>query len=360
MRILACITLLFGMQLASMSAYAAASADFQFANTGTDQGNLPYRYFVPSGYSATQSYPLILFLHGSGERGNNNTDQLNNSANGAMRLLDNGNLAVQPVFMVAPQCPANGDWSGATLTAALTAVDQIVAQYNIDPDRIYITGLSMGGYGTWRAVAQRPDFFAAAVPMSGGGSTSQVDSVSAIPFWFFHAQNDPTVNVNGSINLVNALRSAGARVIFTHYDTGGHGIWPKGYITPLLFDWLVSQQRGVRNENTPPSVHIAQPTEASIFFTPSQSAVLSGVAANGSDSIDQVQWDVLGGSSGNTTGGTAWNTGSIELAQGENLIRVTATGPSYYSGYGGDTTFNDLLRVMRSQDVIFADGLDKR
>lgn len=102
----------------------------------------------------------------------------------------------------------------------------------------------MGGMGTWSAVSQRPNLFAAAVPMSGNGTTSLAPSVSPIPFWFFHAANDNTVQVSGSDNLVRKLRLAGDPVIYTRYDTGGHGIWPKAYATPLLFDSLVSQERG--------------------------------------------------------------------------------------------------------------------
>ena len=136
--------------------------------------------------TAAQAYPLILFLHGAGERGGDNEAQLNNNANGAMRLLDDANLALQPVFMIAPQCPTDGWWSGGTLTSAIGLVDQLSATYNIDPDRIYITGLSMGGMGTWSAVTAQPDRFAAAIPMSGNGDTNpagrgQRDSFLVLP-----------------------------------------------------------------------------------------------------------------------------------------------------------------------------------
>ena len=152
--------------LAFTVAHGATRDEFLYGNAA-DGSNLPFRYFVPPGYDGGQVYPLILFLHGAGERGNDNEAQLNNNANGAMRLLDDGNLALQPVFMIAPQCPTDGWWSGATLTSAIGIVDQISATYNIDPDRVYVTGLSMGGMGTWSAVVAEPDRFAAAVPMCG-------------------------------------------------------------------------------------------------------------------------------------------------------------------------------------------------
>ena len=342
----------------SMPTPAATSADFQFAQTSAQNGALPYRYFEPPGYDPQQSYPLILFLHGAGERGNNNQDQLGNSANGAMHLLDNENLAVQPVFMVAPQCPSGSWWSGTTLRHALSAIDDIAAQYNIDPDRIYITGLSMGGMGTWSAVSQRPELFAAAVPMSGNGNTSFADSVRSIPFWFFHADGDPTVNVAGSDHLVAALRDAGARVIYTRYHVAQHGIWQKAYITPLLFDWLVSQRRGQRNEGTPPAVHITQPTDSLSLFTGAPSISLAGSVDNGGNTVDSVAWGVRGGAGGNATGTTSWSTAGITLAQGANLIRIVATGPSYYAPWDGNTTFNDSIRATRAEGMIYADSFD--
>lgn len=342
----------------SQSVMAASADDFQYGNTGSQHGDLPYRYFEPTGYNASQSYPLILFLHGAGERGNDNEKQLRNNANGAIYLLDDTNLAEQKVFMLAPQCPSGGDWSGNTLRAALSAVDQIAAQYNIDPNRIYVTGLSMGGFGTWRAVKERPGFFAAAVPMSGGGGSSGVSSVAHVPFWYFHAKNDGTVGVGGSDNQVAALRNAGARVIYTRYDSGGHGIWSHAYRTPMLFHWLLSQRRKQRNESAPPSVHITDPVSDFSLFTDASSIVLVGTADNGTDSIDSIDWDIRDGATG-TAGGTAtWSTAALALDPGAHLIRVIATGPSYYSPYGGKTTFNDSIRVTRAAGVIFADGFE--
>lgn len=358
MRVMTMFTMLTALVLAPGAATAASADDFQYANTKPDGSGLPYRYFVPPGYDADQAYPLILFLHGSGERGNDNEKQLNNQANGAMRLLDDANLARQPVFMIAPQCPGGGSWSGATLHAAITAIEQVAEQYHVDPGRIYVTGLSLGGIGTWSAVLAYPDLFAAAVPMSGNGNTSQAASVSRIPFWFFHAANDPTVNVSGSDNLVTALRKVGAHVVYTRYDGGGHAIWPKAYATPLLFDWLVAQRLGQRDESVPPGVHVEQPTQGSRLFTPDAAIVLSGSATNDGEAITQMRWSMVGGAEGDADGTTAWNTGSIALADGDNLIRVIATGPSYHAPYGGKTTFNDSLRVTRSDDLVFADGFD--
>lgn len=323
---------------------AATRDDFLY---GTDSA-IPYRYFVPPGYDGAQAYPLILFLHGAGERGGDNEAQLNNNANGAMRLLDDANLALQPIFMIAPQCPTDGWWSGGTLTTAIGIVDQLSATYNIDPDRIYVTGLSMGGMGTWSAVTSQPDRFAAAVPMSGNGDTNAAAGVSAIPFWFFHADNDGTVGVEGSDNLVAALRNAGGNVIYTRYDLGGHGIWPTAYTHPLLFEWLVSQQRGAPSTITPPILRIEQPTSEPAWNTEDATVDLAGIAGHDAYAIDSVDWDVLAGPNGAATGTTNWSAAGIPLSEGTNLIRVTATAPSLSDNYAGHTTFNDSLRVNRT------------
>ncbi len=344
------------LTLSATIAHAATRDQFLYGNAD-DGSNLPFRYFVPPGYDGSQPYPLILFLHGAGERGNDNEAQLNYNANGAMRLLDDGNLALQPVFMIAPQCPTDGWWSGGTLMSAIGIVDQVSASYNIDPDRVYITGLSMGGMGTWSAVTAEPDRFAAAVPMSGNGDTHPAASVAGIPFWFFHAADDGTVDVAGSDDLVAALRDAGGDVVYTRYDAGGHGIWPVAYTHPLLFAWIVSQRRGAPSTITPPVVRIDVPTAEPDWTTGAATIDLAGRADHDTYGIDAVDWDVLGGPNGAASGTSDWSIAAIPLTQGANLIRVTATAPSLYDNYGGHTTFNDSLRVER-QDVILADGFD--
>lgn len=331
------------------NAQSATRDDFLYGLSDTGGTVLPFRYFVPPGYEPAQSYPLILFLHGAGERGDDNEAQLDNAANGAMRLLDDANLASQPVFMVAPQCFTDGWWGGAPLETAIAIVDQVAAEYSIDPDRIYITGLSMGGMGTWSALTAHPDRFAAAVPMSGNGDTNPavVGRVAATPFWFFHAANDPTVGVGGSDALVGALRNAGASTIYTRYDTGGHSIWSVAYAHPLLFSWLVAQRRGSPSAVAPPILRITQPTDGAAWSTEDAMLDLAGSADHGGLAIDAVNWEVLASASGVADGVTNWSVDGIALDSGANPIRVTATAPSAYALWSGHTTFNDSLRVTR-------------
>ena len=343
------------LALFSVESAAVTRDDFLYGH-GDDGANLPFRYFVPPGYDSAQAYPLILFLHGSGERGDDNEAQLDNDANGAMALLGDDDLALQPVFMIAPQCPADSWWSGATLDSAIDLIDQVAANYHIDPDRIYVTGVSMGGMGTWSAVAAQPGRFAAAVPMSGEGDSAAVTVVGTVPFWFFHAADDPIVDVSGSDDLVAALRDAGDNVIYTRYDTGGHAIWPVAYAHPLLFPWWVAQQRGDTDTVAAPVLRITSPSSADGWSTTGATIDLGGSADHADHPIDAVSWDVAGGDNGSADGSDRWRSDDIPLDNGENLIRLIATAPTLHADYGGHTSFNDSVWVNRVADRIFADS----
>ncbi|MGB0135305.1 malectin domain-containing carbohydrate-binding protein [Dokdonella sp.] len=343
------MTVMFLLSLAIAGfADAAVPDDFLFRNTGANNSGMPYRIFVPPGYVATQDYPLIVFLHGAGEAGTNNTAQLNNNANGAMKLVGDANLAIQPTFMAAPQCPTNSSCWGQTLSLErLNAMlDQIAAEFSIDADRVHVTGLSMGGHGTWSLVQNRPDRFASAVPMSGYGGGSAA-AMSGIPFWYFHAANDSTVGVAGSRNQVNALRAVNARVIYTEYATGDHGIWSNSYGNALLFPWMMAQWRGSTSLSAPPVVRITQPSAESVWITDLEQTTVSGEFDNAGEPVTTVAWARRNGPEGTATGSTIWNTPSIDLDMGINDLVITATGSSYFANYGGATTLNAILRVNR-------------
>lgn len=334
----------------ALAAVAATRDDFLYGTSNQGPVTLPFRYFVPPGYDPQQAYPLIIFLHGAGERGSDNEAQLNNNANGAMHLLDDANLAMQPVFMVAPQCW--GWWSGDQLEAALRLTDQMAATWNIDRDRVYLTGLSMGGMGAWAGAIAHPDEFAAVIAMSGNGPTdaTSIAKVRDLPFWFFHAANDDTVSVSGSDHIVAALRAAGADTIYTRYAGGGHAIWPVAYADQRLFTWMVAQHRGAAADLAPPVLRVMQPTAAPAWATSTASVALSGDADLGAAGIDSVAWSVVDGASGVATGTAAWSVDSIPVTAGTQLVTVMASGPSGHAAYGGDTTVNDHLVVTRAAD----------
>ncbi len=204
---------------------------------------MPYRLFVPPDYDAERAYPLVVFLHGAGERGTNNTSQV------AVHIGNLINATQSPQytsFLVAPQTQSG--W-GSSLSVSLVAgiLTEIEENYSIDAARLYITGLSMGGFGTFDQLYHYPERFAAAAPLSGGVSAGFADEVAAvikdIPIWVQHGAVDSAVSVSLSQNIVNALWDIGASPLYTEYPTMGHNIWTFVYgdRDNTLYPWMFSQ-----------------------------------------------------------------------------------------------------------------------
>ncbi len=225
--------------------------------------NLPYRILFPEGYSKDKSYPLVLFLHGAGERGNDNTSQL---IHGARMFLDADVRAKYPAIVVFPQCPRESYWSAVKIdrsenpytldfdyaeapTPALEAVAELVTKLSreeaVDPDRRYVMGLSMGGMGTFEMVYRHPRTFAAAVPICGGGDDSRYDKrVRDVAFWLFHGAADAVVNVEESRAMERRLRELEVRELdYTEYPGVNHNSWDSAFAEPELLPWLFSQKR---------------------------------------------------------------------------------------------------------------------
>ena len=199
------------------------------ALTFTDGANsIPYRLFEPNGFNTPgSSFPLILFLHGAGERGTNNTAQVTSHIQG---LIDRTELGSSAAYLIAPQCPLNQSWLNTPLRLALDLTDQFIATHNVDPTRVYITGLSMGGFGTFEAIVNRPGMFAAAVPMSGGGNPSLANAYAQVPIWSFHGGADTTVPPSSSRNTISAIQNAGGtKERYTELAGQGHVIWAPIY-----------------------------------------------------------------------------------------------------------------------------------
>lgn len=222
-------------------------------------GKLPYRLLVPKGYDPKdekKQYPLVLFLHGAGERGTDNAAQL--KWGGA--LLAGDVQAKEPCFVVAPQCPPNKQWVNTPwakgsydqgkvpisdeLKMALAAVDQVHKEFHVDPDRVYVMGLSMGGFGTWDAIMRDPKQFAAAVPICGGGDPSKAEAVKGVAVWAFHGGADNVVPPQGSRDMTDAMKKAGGGPKYTEFPGVGHGSWANAWNEPELLDWLFAQKRG--------------------------------------------------------------------------------------------------------------------
>jgi len=209
--------------------------------------NLPYRIYVPENYDAAKRYPLVLYLHGMGECGTDN--RLQTSVNSVMEtLLEPENLAAYPCIVLAPQCPEGQWWAGDLLPALMGLLGQTGSAYSIDLARVYITGLSMGGFGTWAMLAEYPSYFAAAVPVCGGGDPDDAHLFKDVPVWAFHGARDTTVYPEGSRCMVRALEEAGGSARYTEYPDAAHNSWDRAYREPELFPWMFAQIRDRRQE----------------------------------------------------------------------------------------------------------------
>lgn len=202
---------------------------------------LDYLAYVPADYGKDKEkkWPVLLFLHGSGESG---SDVEKVKVHGPPKLVAAGKDL--PFIVISPQCPsAREGWDPETLTALL---DEVGEKYTVDPDRVYLTGLSMGGYGTWALAAAHPERFAAIAPICGGGRPRTAARLKGLPTWVFHGAKDPTVPLAQSQEMVDALKAAGGDVRFTIYPEAGHDSWTETYNNPELYTWLLSQKRGAK------------------------------------------------------------------------------------------------------------------
>jgi predicted peptidase len=196
---------------------------------------IKYLLYLPKDYDAQPSWPLVLFLHGAGERGDD-LEMVKKA--GPPKLIAEGQSF--PGLVVSPQCPKDKSWEPFELSALL---DEIVEKYKVDQDRIYLTGLSMGGFGTWALAAYSPKRFAAIVPICGGGDPQTARRIAHIPAWVFHGAKDTTVPLERSERMVEALKRTGGKVRFTVYPDASHDSWTATYANPEVFQWLFEQRR---------------------------------------------------------------------------------------------------------------------
>jgi predicted peptidase len=218
--------------------------------------SLNYRMLSPD-YDTMRKYPLVIFLHGSGERGSDNEAQLKW---GVMNFAGDQMMIMHPAIVIAPQCPLNIGWSNFSRTPNSTEmhlgdtpskpmdlliglIHELIKKAPIDTNRIYITGLSMGGFGTYDAIERYPDLFAAAIPVCGGGDVSKAATIAHIPIWIVHGAEDAAVNPLYATTMLDALMKAGAHPGFTFYPEVGHFSWLGAYSDPLIVEWLFRQHK---------------------------------------------------------------------------------------------------------------------
>lgn len=200
----------------------------------TKSVKMNYLLYLPEGYEQDEErqWPLILFLHGAGERG----DDIS-KVTGIPKFAEH--VPSLPFITVSPQCPENSFWP-LEHDALLAVLDEIVASYRVDNKRVYLTGLSMGGYGTWSLGSLYPERFAAIAPVCGGGIPSLVKGLVHTPVWAFHGAKDDVVKLEESERMVDALRACGGNVKLTVYPEADHDSWSETYANPELYSWLLN------------------------------------------------------------------------------------------------------------------------
>jgi predicted peptidase len=229
------------------------SSHFSYEKYTNEKGEtLNYRQLL-SDYDSSSTYPLVIFLHGSGERGNDNESQLKW---GVHNFASDEVMKMHRSIVLVPQCPSNMDWANISyedmrlnpspslpMKLLRELIDQTVQNLPVDTNRIYITGLSMGGFGVFDALSRYPDLFAAAVPVCGGGDVSRAPSFSNVPIWIFHGALDDAVDSVHSQDMLIALTKAGGRPGYTQYPETGHFSWIAAYSDPMMMNWLYRQRK---------------------------------------------------------------------------------------------------------------------
>ena len=234
MKKLLIILLTFGSVLLFAQTDSIRQSVGKFDKEITINFELQYLVYLPPAYeSNSKKWPLVLFLHGSGERGN---DLNLVNRNGPTKLVEEGKDF--PFVMISPQCPLGQRWDVRELSALLDEVEII---YRVDKNREYVTGLSMGGEGTWKLILAEPDRFAAAAPVCGRTGSSYLDAckLKDCPIWVFHGTMDDVVSIDESVRMVKALDQCSNNVKFTVYPKSNHNAWDETYNNEELYSWLL-------------------------------------------------------------------------------------------------------------------------
>ncbi len=206
--------------------------------------NFGYMEYLPQDYDETKKYPIIFFLHGIGERGDSLEDLDRVAIHGPMKYVVAGEQ--YPFILIAPQCPSNNYWGG--LNESLNAfVDDMIRTHAVDENRVYLTGLSMGGTGTWMLAMSSPEKWAAIAPVCGSGIPWYAASLREVPIHMFHGDDDQAVSVHEAITMLTRVNAAGGDAQIKIYYGVGHNCWNQAYDGDMLWKWLLSHTRGEKN-----------------------------------------------------------------------------------------------------------------
>lgn len=228
---------------------AGTATGFINMTTASDGREQPCVLYVPRNYDPSEPWPLVVFLHGMGERGSDGLRQTAVGIGPAIQRRPNS----FPCLVLMPQCPSDSIWATSDARWARNAKDasghvddaiaQVLERYTVDRDRISLTGLSMGGYGTFMYGARHIDTFSALMPICGGGDVKDAAVLARAPLWVFHGGDDPVVSPKKSKEMVEAVRAAGGNVQYTEYPGVHHNSWEKAYADRKAIRWLLEQKR---------------------------------------------------------------------------------------------------------------------
>ena len=243
--------------LGAMTMFAQTAIDLMTAETFSvpETGTLPYRQYVTPGLPKDGKVPLILFLHGIGERGSDNAAQLKHGVAELIAFAGANGGAV----IIAPQCPENDMWvtgiepkdpthvmpaePSPPMKLTLALVNEKIEKMPVDPDRVYVTGLSMGGYGTWDIILRRPKLFAAALPICGAGDPTLASVIKGIPVMIAHGSADSVIPVARAHDMAAALKACGGNVQYREYEGVDHDSWTQTYADRDILKWMFDQRR---------------------------------------------------------------------------------------------------------------------
>ena len=208
----------------------------------TANGSMPYRLFVPERYDPRKKYPLVLWLHGVGGRGSDNIGQISGDQVPGTRFWTTPVAqAKYPAFVLAPQTAST--WLGGNPEQPFGIIEALSKEFNIDPSRLYLAGQSMGAFGAWNMLIERPGFFAAAVILCGSGESRYAATIAKVSIWAFQGAQDFSGYVDGMREMIAALKKAGGVPRYTEYPGVGHDVWTRAFKEPELLDWVFAQRR---------------------------------------------------------------------------------------------------------------------
>ena len=315
-------------------------------HTNAAKLRLPYFYHLPTGYDPARRYPLILVFTGGGIDETTIFSVL--PAQFFVHTSYARQAAIPSLVVYVTRRAGDGSWTPQYLEQVAVLVDELMAAFSVDTDRVYLLGSSEGAHAAWDLLRLRPGLFAAAALPAGWRGTAPPASIKDVPIRVWHAADDPMVSVSNSRDLVQALRQAGGHPIYTEFQTGGHpGGIGAGLMSPVIHDWLMAQRRGVASVERP-RLYITRPGSPEFLVTSSATVDLAGMAETIGETVTRVSWENLTTlAKGDALGTDSWSVAALPLrGNATNVIVVTATTASGFPVNGGTTTFSDTRSVL--------------